>query len=1313
VAGVIKMVMAMRHELLPRTLHVDAPTSQVDWLTEEVPWKRNGRPRRAGVSSFGISGTNAHVIIEEHSPAEPKSVAPDTSVLAGLAPEDPSALGEPENPSAPLEGIAPENPSAPLEGIAPDPSVAPEFTAPRDSELAGLPMTVWTVSGKGPGALRAQADRLHRFVRAEEDLAGNEVGLALARRAALENRAVVIGSARAELLDGLAMLAEGQAAPNVFQGIAAGSAGGVAFMFTGQGAQRAGMGSELYRAFPIFKDALDEVSSKLAPQLECSPLEAMFAAPDTPSARLLDETMFTQAGLFALEVALLRLLESWGVKPDYLIGHSIGELTAAFAAGIFSLEDACKLVAARGRLMGELETGGAMIAVQAGPEEALESLTESAGRVALAAVNGASSVVLSGDEDAVMALAQTWRLRERKVKRLRVSHAFHSPRMDGMLEAFAEVAREVSFAPPDVPVVSNLTGEVEGERLCSPEYWVNQVRDTVRFADGIGWLEGQGVSSFLEVGPDGVLSAMVGDCLSEDSHASRGEGWAAMPLLTAGRPEVLSLGGALAELWTRGGAVDWQAMLAQPNARRVRLPTYAFQRTRHWMEGKSEAAIDDSQLGERGDGGFLEAIEHEDLDGLLSILGIEDADRRASLDALLPSLGAWRQRNRQQSMVDGWRYRVQWKPAAIASVPLAPVCGLVIVPSARAEDEWIAEMLGGLERRGMQTLRVELEPTDDLRGHLVGRLREALDELSGERKLEGVLSLLALDEAYDPLRTSVPRGLAATVALAQAASDVQLSAPLWMITRGAVSVGPSDRLVSPLQAQVWGLGLAVGLENPQRLGGVIDLPQQLDERTTGLLSDVLACAGTEDQLAVRQAGVFARRLVHASAGEMPDSRSLPTEGTVLITGATGGLGGHVARWLAHHGAKRLLLVSRRGADSPAATQLQSELSRLDVEVEFAACDVADRDRLASVIESLPDDSPLSAVFHAAGTSVHGPIDSLSIEDLEQALSAKAQGALHLDALTQHLKLSAFVLFSSIAGTLGSAQQGAYAAANACLDALATQRSARGLPATSIAWGPWAGAGMASAGDGQAAEALRRRGLDCLAPGLAVKALEGILIRGETIVTVADIRWETYAPIFTLARSRPLIEDLPETRVLSHGELGAGDESVAGELRRRLQGMPIEEHGELLIKLVQTEVARVLGHSSVETVEMGRAFKDLGFDSLLAVELRNRLSAASGLDLPATLVFDYPTPAAVVEHLTGELTGEAGGISVEDELTQIERRLLSLGDSRDVTAARSRLSALIARLDGLRGPIVEQADLAQRIQSASDEEIFGLIDRELG
>ena len=594
VAGVIKMVLALSHERLPRTLHVDEPTREVDWdagavslLTEEVGWTRNGEPRRAGVSSFGISGTNAHLIVEEAPTHEHSTPARDAPPAAGaLAERAAGALAE------------------------------------RLLEGGALP---WVVSGKGVQALRAQAQRLAEHVEGEHELEPADVAYSLvAARSRFGHRAVVVGG-RGELLTGLGALARGEAAANVFEGQSSGGRAGLAYLFTGQGAQRAGAGAALCETFPGFASALGEVCEQVDTHLERPLREALFARAGTPEAELLDRTEFTQPGLFALEVALFRLLEGFGLTPDFLVGHSVGELAAAHVAGVLSLPDACALVAARGRLMGSLPQGGAMVAVQASEEEALQALVGHEHAVAIAALNGPRSVVLSGDERAVVELTGLFERQGRKTRRLRVSHAFHSPRMDGMLEEFAKVAAGVSFSEPRIPIVSNVSGRLlEAEQACSAGYWVRHVRATVRFADGVRLLADRGVGSFLELGPDGVLSALGQECLAAShetggeleascgangvashSHGAEGELEASreangkafheapageraealfVPALRAQRPEAQSLVGALAQLHARGVGVEFGSLFADRAPRPVGLPTYAFQRERYWLQ---------------------------------------------------------------------------------------------------------------------------------------------------------------------------------------------------------------------------------------------------------------------------------------------------------------------------------------------------------------------------------------------------------------------------------------------------------------------------------------------------------------------------------------------------------------------------------------------------------------------------------------------------------------------------------------------------------------------------------------------------------
>ncbi|HTD58878.1 MAG TPA: type I polyketide synthase, partial [Solirubrobacteraceae bacterium] len=497
-----------------------------------------------------------------------------------------------------------------------------------------------------------------------------------------------------------------------------------------------------------------------------------------------------------------------------------------------------------------------------------------------------------------------------------------------------------------------------------------------------------------------------------------------------------------------------------------------------------------------------------------------------------------------------------------------------------------------------------------------------------------MLSLLALDEEPSAQRGSVQRGLAGTLLLAQALEDLELKAPLWIATCGGVAAAASERIENPAQGLVWGLGRVIGLEQPARWGGLIDLPPVLEERGGLRLCMALGGSGEEDQLALRPAGMFARRLVRASSAASPSSSTWTPRGTVLVTGGTGGLGGHVARWLAASGAQHILLASRRGPSAPGARELVGELEAAGSQVTVAACDVGDRAQLQELLAAVPAELPLDAVIHAAGVIAEQPLGELTVERLEQELAGKAGAALALHELTADMELSAFVMFSSIAGVFGSAAQAGYAAGNAFLWSLAEHRAALGLAATSIAWGAWAGEGMAAA----AGEQLNRRGIREMAPELALGALQQALDRSESSTVVADIDWERYALAYTAARRRPLIEEIAEVRdALAQSETATADahqSDFAGELA----SLSAEGRERLALDFVRSHTAGVLGYRSGEDVAPDEAFKELGLDSLAAVDLRNRLQGALGTRLATTIVFDHPTPLALADYLIEELTG---------------------------------------------------------------------------
>ncbi|MFE0020902.1 type I polyketide synthase [Amycolatopsis sp. NPDC059021] len=1142
VAGVIKMVLALRHELLPRSLHAAEPTPHVDWsagnvrlLTEAVPWPASERPRRAGVSAFGASGTNVHLILEE----------------------------------------------------APAAEEAPEIVEPASA----LDRPMWPVSGRTPAALAAQAGRLREFVLARPGLSTEDVGFALATtRTAFAHRAVVTGSDRAELLAGLAAVAAGESAAGVVTGAVV--PGRVGFVFAGQGSQRAGMGRELYASSPVFAAAFDEACGAIEAELGLAIRDVVLGGAEDERA---DQTLYAQTGLFAVEVGLVAMLAAWGVKPDAVAGHSVGEIAAAHAAGVLSLADAARLVANRARLMQALPEGGAMAAI-AVSEEDIRTDVENAPGVSLAAVNGPASVVISGDAEAVETIVERWREAGRRVRRLRVSHAFHSHRMDPALDDLAAVARSLTFSAPEIPWAGALTGEL----IDTPDagYWPAQAREAVRFADAVETLAAEGVTVFLEIGPDGTLSSMGSGVLP---------GSVFIPLLHPGTEAPAALATALSKAFVHGAAIDWSTVLS---GHKIGLPTYAFQRSRFWPDTTVTAGGAGSAVESR----FWSAIENGDVAGLAGELAVEDGRLRE----IVPALASWRRRELDDTAAADWRYRVSWIPVAEPAPAVLTGTWLVV-----GDDPEITAALTG---HGAEVLHLDVDGLD----------RERLAAALPDVELSGVVSLLAFDECPHPEFPALPGGLAATLTLAQALGDAGVSAPLWVLTRGAVATGPRPGLPSPRQAQAWGLGRVIGLEHPERWGGLADLPSTVDTRTAAQLCAVLAGIG-EDQVVLRPSGIAARRLTRAP---LPRRRETWTpRGSVLITGGTGAIGGHAGRWLAGRSVPRVVLTSRSGPAAAGAARLAAELAGRGSAVDVVAADIARREQVSALLRRIPD---LSAVVHAAGVGQATPVQDTTLAEQAEVTEAKVAGAEHLDELTADRGLDAFVVFSSISATWGSAWQPGYAAGNAFLDALAENRRARGLAATSIAWGLWGGHGL-GAGDG--GEQARRRGLRAMDPRTAVRALAQALDGDEHTITVADVDWNTFAPTFTLRAPSPLLGSLPEfAAALAAGSEPVSDSADTG-LAARLAGMPLAEQDRLLTDLVRSRTASLLGHPSADAVDPGLAFKELGFDSLTSVELRDRLAEATGLRLSATLVFDHPNPAALAGYLRRELAGgtaEAAG-----------------------------------------------------------------------
>ena len=1487
VAGIVKTVLALRHGLLPRTLHADVPSARIDWsagavrlLHENTAWPdRPGEPRRAAVSAFGASGTNAHLILEQ----TPHPTAPDPAAPASASPERTGPVPSPPAPADPL---------------------------PVASGATG-----WAVSARTVSALREQARRLVAHLDAHRDTdPGLLAGVLAHRRTAFPERAVVLGDGIAELTENLAALAAGRTAPGLVTGQAT-TGRRTAFLFTGQGSQRPGTGSELHAAHPAFARALDEIDAAFAPYLARPLREVMFAEPGSADAALLDRTEYTQPALFALGAALFALVTSRGLRPDTVAGHSVGEITAAHVAGVLSLEDAARLVAARGRLMGELPQGGAMAALQAGHEEVLPLLAGREHEIDLAAVNGPAAVVVAGDAGAVTELAGHFASLGRAVKHLKVSHAFHSPHMDGMLSRFETVVRGLELSPPGIPVVSNLTGALaDGATLCDPDHWVRHARRPVRFLDGLRALRAIGTDTFVELGPDAVLTAMTRTILDADGDTPAGTEVLTVPLLRRGHPEGAVLDRAIAAAHTHGLPVPPAPEPAPGPAAELSatLPTYPFQRTRYWLDAPAPAAslataglvdaghpllaaavelpdgrggvwtatlstrthpwLADHTLAGRpvvpgtallelaltaaGDGHRIAELTFgrplvlpEDTPVRLRVhIGAEEADGSRPVtvhsapltpgadwtahatgrtepaeapedDPFTDLAGMWPPPGAEPVPLDeeharftaaGIGYgpafqglKAAWRlgdtvyadaalpPAEATDAPhyrLHPAlldAALHAVTATRPDAHGLVPFAwtgADLHAQGADALRVRITPAGpdavavaaaDPAGRPVFTARRlALRPVAADRvtAAAGTPPPPLLRPTWVPLATEPPApdpgtwyllgehepGLAealtaagatvhtaddphgipaddaappqvlaalpatgdphrtAHLALALAhrwlAAEHLAPARLTVLTRGATdAAGP---VTDPAAAAAWGLLRTAQTEHPGRFA-LVDT--DADAASHRALPAALAAAGPDAQLAVRAGAAHTPSTARVPAAG-PGVR-LDPEGTVLVTGGTSGLGAAVARHLVTaHGVRRLLLVSRRGPETPGARELLADLTASGADVTMAAGDAADRERLAALLAEVPAAHPLTAVVHTAGVLDDGVLTAQTPDRLDRVLRPKTDAAQTLHDLTRDLHLDTFVLFSSAAGLLGSAGQAGYAAANAHLDAFASWRRAQGLPALSLAWGPWAGDGMAAALDGADAARLRRTGLVPLTQEEGLALFDAAL--GAEVPVLLPLRFD---PARLGADAPTALRGLTAAaprRPAARTTAGPAPAPERTTLADRVAGLPRAERAALVLDLVRAEVAAVLGHTGPDGIPAGRSFKDAGFDSLTAVELRNRLTAGTGLRLTPTLVFDHPTPQALAEHIDRELPGaDTAVLALLGELTQAVAQTDTLDDHARQTVTE-RLRELLTRLGesgGDTAPATPEpgtdatGNVTELLRSASDDELFELLD----
>ncbi|MGZ9233887.1 MAG: type I polyketide synthase [Anaerolineales bacterium] len=1161
IGGLIKTVLVLRNQVIPPQLHIQQlnPLIQLAGTRFEIPTAPKSYPRAvnaprfAGVSSFGFGGTNAHIILGE---------APPTENVETSVPSAPYSLSLSARSDDALHDLA---------------AAYQAFLSTTGSELADILFT-------------ASNHRTHH-----------------------EKRLTVVGSTSTDLIERLEAFRRKDEHPDVAQGQSlASSERGLAFVFSGQGPQWLGMGRELMQAELVFRETIAEIDNLLKKHVNWSLIEELNASEENSR---LAETEVAQPAIFAMQVGLAALWKSWGIEPEAVVGHSVGEIAAAQVAGVLSLEDAVRVVYHRSRLMQRVTGQGRMAAVGVGRAEAEMYLANYSG-LSIGAVNSPSSTVLSGTAEALEEIVSSLTARGTFARMLPVNYAFHSPVMDSLVPELTEALKGLTPRPAIHALYSTVRGERAKDGDYDAAYWAKNIRQPVLFGPAIQTMTANGFNTFVEVSPHPVLSETISQSLDARMNAL------IVPSLRRNQSERGVMLRSLGALFTRGFPVKWNQLY--PKGHIVDLPHYPWQHARYWLPNS-------------------QYIRYSRVEVASAARGEET----------------------------NWFYDLTWQALSQTSAERDDMPGDWLI---LADHSGIGLATSERLRELGQSCRL-VQPEEQLDEH--GWLESVPNPL-------GILDLRALN-TDDPLDdTACVNALRS----AQALIDYKGTGlpKLWLITQNVQEVDRemiSSTVIS--QSLLWGLGRTLSLEQPLIWGGLIDLDSgPLAQSAESIASQVIDADG-EDQVAVRDGKRFGLRLKQI---EKPSSSSmsLSAEGAYLITGGLGGLGQQLARWLVGRGAKHLVLTSRTGLPDRAEwaqVDLQSELGRrvaniqqleaLGAEVTVAAADTANETEMTALFESfgktLP---PLRGVIHAAGVVSTQALSSMSEESLRDVLKPKVAGAWLLHQLTQELKLDFFVLFSSSASVLGSANLGHYSAANHYLDTLAHIRRGLNLPAVSINWGWWAATGMATA---EIEEQFKQIGQNAMPVEGALQALD-VLICGEAAQRmVASIDWTRFAPIYEAKRRRPLIELI--------GAPAEQHQEPDLTFTEQLQAVPAALRYERLKSHIRDHVARVLGFGESDRMDPQQGFFTMGMDSVMAVQLRIRLETSLGQTLPSTIAFEYPTIEALTSYIAKDvLKLDAGvneslvndsdsGLKTEPSKTLSEDELLAKLD--DELAAFSKIA----------------------------------------
>ncbi|MCA9126864.1 MAG: SDR family NAD(P)-dependent oxidoreductase [Planctomycetales bacterium] len=1151
VAGLLKVILSMRHQEIPASLHFDQPNPNFDWQSSKLsvvqsltPW--NASKRVATVSSFGFSGTNAHVVLQAADEIRPIQ-------------SEPSQTSKDRSAHVVCLSAKSEN-------------------AVR--EFAGACVSRWSQS---------------------DALIGDLCHSLNAKREHYAYRRALVARDSTSLLEQLSTISDGQ--QSVVK--ASSSALRIGFLFTGQGAQYAGMGLDLYDSSPTFCGALDRCATLWHKQYpsETPLLELMFGRDDN----LLQQTRYTQPCLLAFEYALGELWRSWGVHPTLVMGHSIGEISAACHAGLIDLEMALEFAAERGRLMWNLPTGGSMVAVRASADQA-ETWLRAFPNVSLAADNGPQSVVLSGMESDLKPLLEQLQTHAITYQPLQVSHAFHSKQIEPVMERLAELTATWQYSAPNATFVSNLLGVPVLHDQIPDAYWADHARNCVRFRQGVEAILNADVDVCIEIGPQPTLSGMAMRCENATSiqwlpsMRRQGDGWE-------------QLCKTLAAVYEAGANVDWTSFDRPYTRKFIGYPQYPFQRVALKadvdLKQRLPKPVSESRpAGQRASAGTTSKPDHTNPAPTVY------SDRMSPV------------------------FELAWEECPLANKSTEIGGNWLIVGQGEIADQLsqrLREQAARVQQLDLATFADTATIADGVKAdsELVSQIKARYEGFQG---IDGIVFCPSLH--CETLQDGLPRALHDLLMVIQAvaSSGQELCRRFWVLTRGACSC-KADALEMGA-ATIWGMMRTVGVESRQLHSTCVDfdLKVSAEDAVAGTLK-LLMGSERESHIAMRGGKRFVQRLQVVDNAIGLDLIATRTEASIrfdasyLVTGGHGGVGVRVALWLMKQGAGQVHLVSRSQPASELEQRLQQAAAECGSKVAFHAADVGELEEVDRLIASIQSGGPpLDGIFHLAGAHRDAALVNLSWDDFLFTARSKVQGTLHLHQATQELALTHFVVFSSVASVVGSPGQANYAAANAFMDALMEYRQQQGLPGLSLNWGPWDEVGMAA----QLSSSKKRRwetmGVSLIRPEQGIALLSELLSAPASQYVVMPVDWSKMLCLFPPGLEPPLLSKFIDP----HRRLGESS-SQWRELKRKALQLPEKRRPELVARFVESLVRDVMEVPAEEAIDRNSGFADLGMDSLMGVELRNQLQLHLGgeMTLSATVAFNYPNIAALSAYLARE------------------------------------------------------------------------------